>query len=266
MPGASTSGAPGETARQGGPSRLRNALLFVVIAWSIAGAFQLLFWAGPWLVDRGVKAGWMPDGIVKPRPVQTVDCTAAVQGMPQRELDDATRNRARVAAYELGFNLGLVTGARNAGAGDAADGASTREERDRLARELALPRPGIPPLRQLVDALHEFEVYMIADPECIGARLERGYSREHDALYRFGAFVGHSLAYRGATPQLGPLFVADLRRYGQAAGLPEDVWRPLLEASSRRPGQEAWAEAATIAKNILAYLEAEAAAGDPLRR
>ena len=159
------------------------------------------------------------------------------QGMPQHELDDATRNRARVAAYELGFNLGLVTGARNAGAGDAADGATTREERDRLARELALPRPGIPPLRQLADALHEFEVYMIADPECIGARLERGYSREHDALYRFGAFVGHSLAYRGATPQLGPLFVADLRRYGQAAGPSERSVAPAARLPSRKPAR-----------------------------
>ena len=95
---------------------------------------------------------------------------------------------------------------------------------------------------------------MVADPECIGARLGAGYSREHDALYRFGAFVGHSLAYRGMAPEVGPLFVADLRRYGQAAGLPERVWRPLLEAASRRPGQEAWAEASAIAKGILAHL------------
>ena len=109
MPGASTSGAPGETARQGGPSRLRNALLFVVIAWSIAGAFQLLFWAGPWLVDRGVKAGWMPDGIVKPRPVQTVDCTAAVQGMPQRE---AGRRDAEARTGRC-LRAGLQPGARH---------------------------------------------------------------------------------------------------------------------------------------------------------
>src|SRR5262245_47573961 len=126
--------------------------------------------------------------------------------------------------------------------------------------------PGIPPLRQLVDALHEFEVYMIADPECIGARLERGYSREHDALYRFGAFVGHSLAYRGATPQLGPLFVADLRRYGQAAGLPDDVWRALLDAPSSKTAHEARARAATIARTILAHLQTEAPAGRPQRR
>jgi hypothetical protein len=44
------------------------------------------------------------------------------------------------------------------------------------------------------------------------------------------------------------------------------VWGPLLDASSRKPGQEAWAEAATIARNILAHLETEAAAGRPQRR
>ena len=136
---------------------------------------------------------------------------------------------------------------------------SLLQERDRLARELAVPLPAIPPLRQLANALHEFEVYVAADPECIGARLSAGYTHEHDALYRFGAFVGHSVTYRGMAPEVGPLFVPALRRYGLAAGLPEQVWRPLAEASPQKAGPQAWAEASAIADGILAHLRGEGA-------
>jgi len=241
---------------------LRRLLLFVGIAWSVAGAFQLLANGGPWLLDRAVKAAWIPDSLVAPRPQETVDCTAAVEGMPTHARDEATLRRTRVAAYELGFNLGLVTGARNAGA-SAGEPPTLRQEQDRLAGELEVPKPGIPPLRQLANALHEYEVFVAADSECIGARLAAGYSKEHDALYRFGLFVGHSVTYRGMAPELGPLFVPGLRRYGQAAGLPEPVWRPLIEASAQKSGPQAWAEASAIADRILAQLRDEGAGEAP---
>ena len=256
--------------RSAGPERnddpLRNVLLFVVIAWSIAGAFQLLFWAGPWLVDRGVKAGWMPDGIVKPRPVQTVDCTAAVQGMPQRELDDATRKRARVAAYELGFNLGLVTGARNAGAGDAADWASTAG-----GAGSTRARAGVAQARHTA----------IAPARRRAARV-RGVHDRGPGVHRRAAGAGLlprarcTLSFRrvrGPQPGLPGRGAAArslvrcrspaLRAGGGPSGRRV---APAARSLSRKAGQEAWAEAATIAKNILAHLEAEAAAGDPLRR
>ena len=100
---------------------------------------------------------------------------------------------------------------------------------------------------------------MTQDPECIGARLSAGYTREHDALYRFGSFVGHSVTYRGMAPEAGPTFVPALRRYGQAAGLPEQVWRRLAEPSSQKAGPQAWAEASAIADGILAHLRGEGA-------
>ena len=239
----------------------RRALLFVGIAWSIAGAFQVLSRGGPWLLDRAVKASWIPESLVAPRP-RAVDCSAAVQGMSKRALDDAALRRTRAEAYEMGFNLGLVTGARNAGS-KAGEPPSLRAQQDRLALELAVPRPAVPPLRQLADALHEFGVYVAADPECIGARLAAGYSPQHDALYRFGAFVGHAVPYRGMAPEAGPLFVPELRRYALAAGLPEEVWQPLLSASSQKAGPQAWAEASAIADGILAHLRGDGAADAP---
>src|SRR4026209_1500394 len=90
--------APG---RSGTMAFFRRALLFVVIAWSIAGAFQVLSKGGPWLLDRAVKGGHVPDSLVAPRP-RAVDCSAAVQGMPKRALDDATLRGARGGAYRRG--------------------------------------------------------------------------------------------------------------------------------------------------------------------
>jgi hypothetical protein len=229
-------------------------LLFVGITWSNAGAFQLLSNGGSWLLDRAVKAAWIPDGLVAPRPHQPVDCSAAVQGMQTRALDETTLRHTRVAAYQLGFDLGLFSGARNSGS-RVQEPPSLLQERDRLARELAVPLPAIPPMRRLADALNEFEAYVTQDPECIGARLSAGYTREHDALR--WAFVGHSVTYRGMAPEVGPLFVPALRRYGQAAGLPERVWRPLAEPSSQKAGPQAWAEGSAIADGILAHLRGE---------
>ena len=237
----------------------RRALLFVGIAWSIAGAFQVLSKGGPWLLDRAVKRGLVPESLVAPRP-RAVDCSAAVQGMPKRALDDATLRSARIAAYRMGFNLGLYAGARSAGS-KVEEPISLRQEQDQLALALAVPRPVAPPVRQLADALHAFTVHVAADPECIGARLAAGYSPEHDALFRFGAFVGHSVTYRGVAPEVGPVFVPELRRYGQAAGLPEDVWRPLLAASAEKAGPRAWAEGSAIADGILAHVRGEGAGG-----
>jgi hypothetical protein len=242
----------------------RRALLFVGIAWSIAGAFQLLSNGGPWLLDRAVKASLIPDKLIAPRP-RAVDCSAAVQGMPKRALDDAALRRTRAAAYQMGFNLGLVTGARNAGS-KAAEPPSLREEQDRLALELGVPRPAVPPLEHLADALHEFTEYVAADPDCLGARLAAGYSPEHDALYRFGAFVGHSVPYRGMAPEAGPVFVPELRRYGLAAGLPEEVWRPLLAASHEKAGPRSWAEGFALANGVLAHLRGGGAADAPAGR
>src|SRR4029453_8737766 len=125
--------------RSGTMTFFRRVLLFVGIAWSIAGAFQLLSNGGPWLLDRAVKAAWIPDGLVAPRPHQHVDCSAAVQGMQTRALDETTLRRTRVAAYQLGFDLGLFSGARNSGS-RVQEPPSLLQERDRLP-----PPPPVPP-------------------------------------------------------------------------------------------------------------------------
>jgi hypothetical protein len=230
--------------RRSARSALGRGLLFVAIVWSIAGAFQLLLNGGPWLLDRAVKSEWISDTLVTPRPVQPTDCFAAIQDLPRDAPDALAMIRARMTAYELGFSLGLAAGGRNAGTAGQAVLVQMEEARSRLAAELGVATPALPPVERLANALHEFEVYVTADPQCIGARLAKRYSERHDALFRFGAFAGHSLIYRSLAPELGVIFVPDLRQYGKAAGLPEEAWRPLTESTPGLSGALAQAEAA----------------------
>jgi hypothetical protein len=231
--------------------------LFVAIVWSIAGAFQLLFYGGPWLVDRAIRSGWIADSLVTPRPVQATDCSAAVREIPQPGPDAAPPARTRVAAYQLGFNLGVAAGGRNAGTAGTAALEQMERARAQLASELGIPTPELPPVRRLADALHEFEVHITADRQCIGARLAKRYSDRHDALYRFGAFAGHSVMYRTLAPEVGAVFVPDLREFGKAAGLPQEAWRPLIDVASGVSGAQAQAQALAAAQRIEGFLSAE---------
>jgi hypothetical protein len=61
-------------------------------------------------------------------------------------------------------------------------------------------------------------------------------------------------------PEAGPVFVPELRRYGLAAGLPEEVWRPLLAASHEKAGPRSWAEGFALANGVLAHLRGDGAA------
>ena len=61
-----------------------------------------------------------------------------------------------------------------------------------------------------VDALHEFEVFLQADPGCIATRLGRTHGAAAGALYQFGATAGYVMFYRSKAPKLGPLFVPQL--------------------------------------------------------
>jgi len=57
-------------------------------------------------------------------------------------------------------------------------------------------------------------------------------------MYQFAAVVGHAGVYRTAAP-LGPLFVPQLRVYGDRAGVPPNLWAVLSEDLSARPFQQA---------------------------
>jgi hypothetical protein len=228
------------------PRRLRilRVLSFLAIVWAIAGAFWSLFWGQIWLVDRVAQSDWVP-GWMTASTVKPADCSAVVEGAPEARLGAASLKRTRRAAFEMGFALGATTALRNAG---QVDTDQNRQARSAPASELGVPAPEMPRLQSASYALGEFRAHVTGDPQCIGALLAKLYSPRHDALYRFGAFVGHEVIYRVQLPELGPMFVPDLRRYGGAAGLPEEVWDLFVDPH---------ADVRKALAGVNAYLQAE---------
>ena len=65
--------------------------------------------------------------------------------------------------------------------------------------------------------------------QCTGASLANRYTKAHSDTYRFGAVVGYAalLCMNDVCGAHG----AQIRRYGQAAGLPQDLWLPMARGS-----------------------------------
>jgi len=243
-------------------SRPRQVLLFVAIVWAIAGAFQILNYGVSSLLDFAIQDNRIPDTLLMPGTKKFADCSGVIRTGPQFRPDSVALRQARLKVYVLGRLLGQAAGFRNAMAGNtnpALEATLTQLEQTRakLASSMGLPTPGVPPIHHIAMVLPEFEEYIQTDPECIGARIAARYSAQHDALYRFGAFAGHSLVSRIASP-FDPKFVNDLRYYGNVAGIPDEVWYPLAVPSRSAPGAQAIAESDAIAHRITEYLQAQA--------
>ncbi|MGH8469766.1 MAG: hypothetical protein ACREVY_12540 [Gammaproteobacteria bacterium] len=134
-------------------------------------------------------------------------------------------------SWQLGFNLGFAAGAVNLGIADDAQVAKLMEERRPLVSALGVEAPKLPKIEHFANALHEFEVYIEADPQCVAAQLSRRFSVQHGALYKLGAIVGIAMVFRTAAPQGGALLVPQIQRYGELAAIPQALWLPMTQDS-----------------------------------
>jgi hypothetical protein len=220
-----------------------RGLTFVAIIWAIAGAFYLLQLAEPWAFDRVLRSDLIPQWIVT-RSVPATDCSVVTQKVPQPTPDAQELKRARSAAFNLGLALGATTMLRNI---SLPDSEKNRELRSTLALMLGVPVPETPPVESFANTLSEFQTYVLADQQCIGALLARKYSPEDDALYRFGAFAGYNLV-RIKMPTLDAIFVPQLRQFGKSAGLPEEVRDSFIDTR---------VDVRTALSRVNAYLQTE---------
>lgn len=227
-------------------SELVHIVRFVSIVWAIALSLQFVMIGSANLFSAFSNTDLVPAELSLPN-VQT-DCSAASLSAGTAHAD------AGPSAYYLGFKLGFATAIRNAGGDPAAYLEETRENSMQLAAALRVPVPTPPPVGHTTEVLHEFEVFLQADPQCIASLLERAYSPKSAALYRFGASFAHALYYRSIAPQLNPLFVPQLRVYGKAAELPEPLWLPLLQDLSQLSPEAAHAHGSAVAAAIEQHL------------
>jgi hypothetical protein len=241
-------------------TRVARGLWFVAIVWSIAGAFLALEFAGPELLSRSIRAGWLPGELAMPTQErmpaavvcrqQDVDTAEAATA----EVEDArAMQQMRYASWMLGQKFGFATAMANAGIAGA-EMAALREEVQRWAAMLRLPTPAAPQSQHILNQLSDFGDHLEADPQCIAARLTRRYGPRYGYLYKFGAVVGYGTPAR--VLNVNGAFALQIQLYGRNAGIPQELWLPMtLDSLADLPGVDAYEKAVGLVERLSEHIE-----------
>ena len=214
-------------------THLGRGLLFLGIVWSIAGAFLVLQNALPELIQQAVMHGWVsPEHVVNSKLQQEaarrcVEPAAARGG--RAAVDAATLQRTRYAAFQMGYGFGTVVVAHSSGTVQPEQVARALQEVKSQAMALGVPAPELPVIRHMAQAVGEFTDSLEEDRQCTTARLASRYTPAHGDLYKFGAVVAASVPY--CVKAQCTAYATQIRRYGQAAGVPERLWLPMAQGS-----------------------------------
>lgn len=233
---------------------LARGLLFVAIVWSIAGAFLILHFGQPMLVEPLIQAGLIPSEHAIPRRGPAASCYQSADTPPDAAVklsDPAEIRQIRYDSWRLGMNLGLAADLSNFRAGEVAP---FMQKAETLALALHVPTPVLPKIQHSASALPEFAVYLESDPQCVAAHLTSRYGPSYGYLYKFGAVIGHATLYRaqGIAP-----FVPQIQHYGQLAGIPQELWLPMTPGTpAGRPDDNMRKEVLAEVQRLESYIKA----------
>jgi hypothetical protein len=190
----------------------RRVLKFLAIVWSIAAGFLAL--GALFVRISDFSLGHVAPAelaLAKQSTEGAAHCRDVVKGIAPVESREAGA-ASHYRAWMLGYQFGIAnSGARNA-----------LETAWALARELRVPEMEVPK-GHVAYAANDFAVSLEEDPQCVSAALARRYSVQHAGLYKFGAAVGMTAGSGGILTQ-----EPQIRVYGRAAGVPQELWQPLL--------------------------------------
>lgn len=241
-----------EAGQKFGETRVGRALIFVVIVWSIAGAFLALNIGIPALFDQAVRSRWISDSLVLPNAAKlSAHCPKEYES--RAKLDDETRRTVRHAAWRMGMEIGSVIGLASMGRLDTTKRSQSFEWLTNIARTLNVPAPLLPEIGQSANALHEFAVHIETDPQCTAATLSQHYGENERAIYKLSAYIGHSVASRIAVPESGALFAPNIRHHAKSAKVPEQLLQPLLQDSTE--GKQLEEEMRTAVNRLDGYFK-----------
>jgi hypothetical protein len=244
-----------QTRRSFGETRTGRFLTGVAIVWSIAGAFVALEIGLPELLNRAVRAGAVSDRLVIPgglNPDSSARCAPGVESPPAPK----AAPDARYLAWRLGFQIGWSAGVANVGKTDTA-GARSLAQWQAVAGEFGIPAPLVPSIRHTAKALGEFENHIEFDPQCTAARFSQVYGQRQGSAFKLGAYVGYVSVFRMALPE-GVVFVANIRHHGQSAGVPAELFQPLLRpAFDGAPGSTTYEKIVAVQNRLDAHFKRE---------
>jgi hypothetical protein len=177
-----------------------------------------------------VTQGWISPNIAINRTLDEDALRRCAEPDAERPvLSSSVLQRARYAAFRMGFGFGTAAVARTSG--NAQPELITRALRDVQfeATALGVPMPELPVIRNMATVLGEFADELEADRQCTAARLASRYTPAHGSIYKLGTVVGFSVPY--CVNGLCAAYAVQVRRYAQTAGVPEHLWLPLAQGS-----------------------------------
>lgn len=213
-------------------SRTCRILVFLAVVWSIGAAF-LILQAGMIELSSFTASTVLPGSVVLPKQSKAslAHCQDVVRGLPRPVQDSKAARQALFWAWSLGYVVGSADASLTAGVAnrDAVD--KILQQSLPVTTALGIPPVALPKHGHSALAMREFSVFLEEDTPCIATALQIGHSPRHAAIYKFGAAVGFASVYRRLAPELGDVLSPQLRVYGAAAGIPANLYTPLLARS-----------------------------------
>jgi len=191
----------------------RRALKFLAIVWSIGAGFIALQALFVRISDFSLRHFAPAElGMAKQSAAGAAHCQQVVKTIAAAE-NRGAGSASRYRAWMMGYQFGVAdSGAQK-----------TLEGTQALARGLGVPEVALP-AGHVAYAARDFAVSLEEDPQCVSAALAKRYSTQHASLYKFGAAVGLTAGSNAVLIQ-----EPEIRAYGRAAGIPQELWQPLLE-------------------------------------
>ena len=216
--------------------RLKAAAVFLAIVWGVAASFivfdQLVIGIGGRLAEAGV----LPAAVQSSKQCQA---PVARPGGPQGVSPDVLSD-----AWMLGVRTGLHARAalmvaereRSATPQTREDVAATRRMIDAVAAEIAqrsaaLQVPAPPSFVPANVAMEnvDFPPFIEGDGNQTAKALTAAYGAAVCQAFQMGAYWGHSALVRTSLPGEPNIHAAEIGHYARLTGLPESLWRPLVD-------------------------------------
>ena len=235
-------------------SRARRIVIFLVVVWSIGGAFYALQ-AGLSELAWWWNSSAAPAAVVLPAQSQAAlaHCTEFIQGLPPSPHSFDSRQTSYLA-WSLGYNLGLADAAMSLKFRPRSEVEEMLQRSLPASRALGVPAPAVHQRRADASVVREFAQELEEDPMCIAAALKHRYSPRHAALYKFGVTVGFVGADWNEKATLGYILYPQLKSYGWSASVPAELYNPLRQPPVAASGADGTQAIQALAKRIDDYV------------
>jgi hypothetical protein len=240
-------------------ARLKHVAAFVAIVWGVAAtfvAFDLIALKG---MDLAVAYQHLfGDVLLSSATSQSVTCVVQPDAQKPTTADPRETAAARSGAWILGLALGRDAVFRQYTAADSPALAQLAAAIEESAVHLGVPAPVSFVPEQIANANREFVAFVEADGRGTAHQLAVKHTPQACQVYKLGAVWGYSEVVRSALPGERAVFALEISHYAQRAGLPDSLWRPMMDPTpSEATTDELQAATAALTDGVTRYLASD---------